>query len=102
MPVHFLDLEVHVEDKEYDRDFKKKASRVKVEPKRDSIRRDELKVAESHFFKDFNGIHWSEGVELRQSKEECRKILGYQNPNLLRRKKVDLFKHSDQPIHIRL
>jgi hypothetical protein len=42
--------------------MKKKASRVKVEPKRDSVRREELKVAETHFFKDLNGIHWTEGV----------------------------------------
>lgn len=59
--MHFLELEVTV-DKEEERDLRKKASRVKLEPKRESIRREELKVAESHFFKDFNNIHWSDGV----------------------------------------
>lgn len=101
--MHFLDLEVSVAEKEEVRETRGKQCKAKAECKRESVaaRREELKVAESHFFKDMNNILWSEGVELHHSKEECRKILGYQNSSLLRKKKIDLFKHNDHPVHIK-
>lgn len=103
LPIHFLDLEVNVAEKEEARETRSKQSKAKPEIKRESVvtKKEELKVAESHFFKDMNNILWSEGVELRHSKEECRKILGYQNSSLLRKKKIDLFKHHEHPVHIR-
>ena len=71
LPTHFLDLEVNVAEKEEVRETRSKQGKAKVEGKRESValRKEELRVAESHFLKDMNNIPWSEGVELRHSKE---------------------------------
>lgn len=47
-------------------------------------------------------MQWIEGVEVLTGKEECRKILGYNQSQNIRKKRIDLLKASEEKKHIRL
>jgi hypothetical protein len=72
---------------------KKTGKNVKFEAGSRGI--DILQATESIFLKEFNKTQWIEGVEVLTGKEECRKILGYNQSQNIRKKKIDLLKPSE-------